>query len=69
MKKQMQIRIYLDGKIDARTLGIKSKKCIDYMETFERFLNAQVVNSTFTDEYYQTEKQDVSEAVIRQDNI
>lgn len=63
MKKQLQVRIYPDGKIDARTLGVKGEKCTDYIKTFEQLLNAQVIESAYTDEYYQTRTQQVSEVI------
>ena len=66
--KQMQIRIYPDGKIDAKTLGIKGEKCTDYIKTLEQLLNAQVVESAFTEEYYQTQTQEETETVIQQGN-
>ena len=66
MKKQLQVRIYPDGKIDAKTLGVSGHKCTDYIKTLEKLLNAQVVESAFTEEYYQTTQQNVSETIIQQ---
>ena len=65
MKKQLQIRIYPDGKIDAKTIGIKGERCIDYMKMLEQLLDAQIVESAFTDEYHQSQIQETSEAVVQ----
>ena len=65
--KQMQIRIYPDGKIDAKTLGIKGEKCLESIKTLERLLEARVVESVFTEEYYQAETQENSETMIQID--
>ncbi|MDR1630657.1 MAG: DUF2997 domain-containing protein [Oscillospiraceae bacterium] len=66
--EQLQIRIYADGKIDAKTLGVKSAKCTDYIKTLEKLLDAKVIESAFTEEYYQSQTQEVSETMIQQDN-
>lgn len=66
MKKQLQVRIYPDGKIDAKTLGIKGEKCTEYIKTFEQLLKARVVESEFTEEYYLIQKQNASETVVHQ---
>lgn len=65
MKKQLQVRIFPDGKIDAKTLGIKGERCMDYMKLLEQLLDAQIVESTFTDEYYQSQMQEVSESIAQ----
>ena len=62
----MQIRIYPDGQIDAKTIGIKGEKCIDYMKIFEELLKARVIESSYTEEYYQTEAQETAQSVIQQ---
>lgn len=68
MKKQIQIRIYPDGKIDAKTLGIKGEKCTDYIKIFEQLLKARTVESTYTEEYSQTEVQELANSEIQQTN-
>lgn len=66
MKKQMQIRIYSDGKIDAKTLGIKGEKCTDYIQILEQLLKARTVESAYTEEYYQTEAHEAVKSEIQQ---
>jgi len=53
--KKIQLRIYADGKIEAETLGIKGKSCLDYMKIIEKIADAQIVDSDFTGEYYENE--------------
>ena len=55
MKKQLQIRIFPNGSIDAKTHGIKGPQCTDYIKTLEQLLSARVIESCYTDEYYQTQ--------------
>ncbi|WP_113673828.1 DUF2997 domain-containing protein [Vallitalea guaymasensis] len=54
-KKQLKIRILPDGTIMTETKGIKSKKCLDYIDLIEEITNAKVYDSEFTNEYYEKE--------------
>lgn len=63
MKKQLQIRIYPDGKIEGKTLGIKGNKCTDYIVVLEKLLHARVIESAYTAEYQQSEAQDQNENI------
>ena len=49
--KQIKLRIYTDGKIDAETNGIKGKACLDYISILEQLTGAVTVDSAFTPEY------------------
>jgi len=69
MKKQLQVRIYPDGKIDAKTLEIKGEACMDYIKIMEELLQARTVESAYTEEYYQAEVHEVVESSIQQTNI
>lgn len=53
--KQVQIKIYPNGEIQAETLGIKGKKCMQYIPVIENLTNAVVTDSDFTPEYLETE--------------
>ena len=57
MAKQIKIRIHPDGKIEAETLGIKGKACLDFIPLLEEVLKAETIESSYTSEYY--EDQDV----------
>lgn len=55
-KQQLEIRLFPDGNIRAETHNIKGKQCLKYMELLEALLNARITDSSFTEEYYQTEE-------------
>ena len=53
--KQIDIRIYPNGRIETVTHNIKGKACLDYIEPLETLLDAKVLDSEFTSEYYEQE--------------
>lgn len=61
--KQIQIRIYPNGQIQAETHGIKGKQCLNYINKIEQMANARIDDSDFTKDYYETEEQLVAEQV------
>lgn len=61
MTKQITIRIYPDGKVETKTIGIKGKTCLKYLQPIEQMLEAETVDSEFTNEYYETEVDEVQE--------
>lgn len=55
MTKQIKLRIYPDGIVQAEVEGIKGKKCTKYIGIIEELLDAKVVDSEYTSEYYESE--------------
>lgn len=55
MTKRIQIQIFPDGCIQAKTQGIKGRKCTEYIGVLEEILEAETVDSEYTAEYYATE--------------
>lgn len=53
-QQRIVVRIAPDGAIHAETEGIKGEACLDYIEALEDLLDAQTINSDFTDEYTET---------------
>lgn len=53
--KQIEIRIFPDGKIESKTVNIKGKNCTKYIQVVQEMTNAQVVDSEFTNEFYESE--------------
>lgn len=53
MGKQIKIRIYPEGKIESQTVNIKGKSCLKYIQPLESLLEAKIVDSEFTSEYYE----------------
>ena len=49
------VKIKPNGEIAAETKGIKGKKCKDYLEIMSKFLDAKIVDSSYTKEYYEEE--------------
>lgn len=56
MGKQLQIRIFPDGRVHAETKNMKGKTCLKYIKTVEEILQARTVDSQFTKEYYEVEE-------------
>lgn len=55
MAKKLQIKLLPDGTIQVETLGIKGKKCEDYIPLIEELTNAKVVLKSYTKEFYEQE--------------
>lgn len=65
MDQRVKIEIGIDGKIKAETLGIKGKKCLDFIQTLEQMLDAQTIDSEYTKEYLETSVTTSSEIAIQ----
>lgn len=61
MAKQLKIQIFQDGQIQAEVLGVKGKKCTDYISLLEELLEAEIIESEYTSEYYETEEIHIDE--------
>ena len=61
MPRQIQLRVYPDGRVEAVVEGVKGKRCTDYIKVLEELLDAQVLESEYTPEYYETEEVQVDE--------
>jgi hypothetical protein len=55
--KKIKVEITPDGKVFAETLGIKGGDCTKMIEILEKLLDAETVDSAYTEEYYQIDKQ------------
>ena len=53
--KQITMKIFPNGEIEAETHGIKGKVCLKYIAEIERMANAVTQDSDFTKEYLETE--------------
>ena len=58
-RKQMLVRLYPDGRIEAETKGVKGQSCLQYMALLEQMMQARVTDSEFTKEFYETETEQV----------
>lgn len=66
MARCLTVKILPDGTIRAETHGVKGKACTKYMRMLEEMLEAEVVSSAYTSEYYE-ETPIHDEAQLRQD--
>lgn len=55
-KKQLKIKLLPNGEIKMETVGIKGKKCLDYVEIMEILAGEKAQKTEFTNEYYETEE-------------
>ena len=53
MAKRVSIRLYADGRIEAKTIGIPGKACMKMISGIENLLDARTAESAFTQEYYE----------------
>ena len=68
MGKQIKIRIYPDGKIESQTVNIKGKSCLKYIQPLESLLEAKIVDSEFTHEYYEVNNMIEETEVLKVNN-
>ncbi|RAP46630.1 MAG: hypothetical protein BZ136_07400 [Methanosphaera sp. rholeuAM74] len=68
MSKKLIIKIKKDGTIEAETLGIKGKKCEDYIKIIEELTDSKVIKKEYTHEYNETEEEEVNQELITQYN-
>ncbi len=55
-KKQMKIKLLPNGEIQMETVGVKGKKCLDYVEMLKFLADARVEKQELTSEYYEQEE-------------
>ena len=54
-KKQLKIKLLPNGQIQMETVGIKGKKCLDYIPFLEEIADVKVTKTEYTAEYYEDE--------------
>lgn len=64
MNKKIRFEITADGEIHVKTLGMDDESCLDYVEVFEKILEAETIDSSYTQEFLeaqviQTDKQTI----------
>lgn len=62
-KKQMKIKLLPNGEIQMETVGVKGKKCLDYVEMIKFLADARVEKQEFTQEYYEQEELEYNQDV------
>lgn len=55
MTGKIQIRLRPDGGIDAETLGIKGKSCLDFIQVLEKIMAARAIDSDYKPDFYEAD--------------
>lgn len=55
-KKQLKITLLPNGEIQMQTVGVKGKKCLDYVEMLKVLADAKIEKQELTNEYYEQEE-------------
>lgn len=63
MSKKMKIRLLPTGEIQMETIGVKGKKCLDYIEVLKKLVDVRVTETQLSQEYYESETE-----IINQEN-
>ena len=61
-KKQLKIKLLPNGEIQMQTIGIKGKKCVDYIKTMKALADIKIEKQEFTNEYYEEDQYSVNNA-------
>lgn len=54
-KKQLKIKLLPNGDIQMQTVGVKGKKCLDYVELLKVIADVRIEKQELTKEYYETD--------------
>ncbi len=67
--KKLKIKLLPNGEIHMETVGVKGKKCLDYIDVLKKLVDAKVIDTKLSKEYYETESEiiDNNNAEIRFD--
>ena len=57
MSKKLKIKLLPNGEIQMETVGIKGKKCLDYIEVLKKLVDAKITETQLSQEYYETESE------------
>ena len=55
MSKKMKIKLLPNGEVQMETIGVKGKKCLDYIEVLKKLVDVKIADTKLTNEYYETE--------------
>ena len=53
--KKLKIKLLPNGEIQMETIGIKGKKCLDYIDVLKKLVNVKITDTQLSQEYYETE--------------
>lgn len=55
MSRKLKIKLLPNGEIKMETIGVKGKRCLDYVALMEKLADAKLQSKEFTPEYYEQE--------------
>ncbi len=55
MAKKLKIKLNKDGTVSMETVGIKGKKCMEYIPFFQEIADVNITSTEKTAEYYEQE--------------
>ncbi|MBR1776136.1 DUF2997 domain-containing protein [bacterium] len=61
--KKLKIKLLPNGEIHMETIGVKGKKCLDYIDVLKKLTDAKILDTKHTQEYYE------AESTVSGDNI
>lgn len=69
MSKKLKIKLLPNGEIQMETVGIKGKKCLDYINVLKKLVDVNISETQYSQEYYEidSEATSVQNAEIRFD--
>ena len=53
--KKLKIKLLPNGQIQMETIGIKGKKCLDYIDVLKKLVDVKISDTQLSQEYYETE--------------
>ena len=59
--KKLKIKLLPNGEIQMETVGIKGKKCLDYIDVLKKLVNVNITDTQLSQEYYETETVETNE--------
>lgn len=55
--KKLKIKLLPNGEIQMETIGVKGKKCLDYIEVLKKLVDVKITDTQLSQEYYETESE------------
>lgn len=54
-KKQLKIKLLPSGEVQMQTVGVKGKKCLNYVDLLKILADVRIEKQELTSEYYEQE--------------
>lgn len=55
--KKLKIKLLPNGEIQMETIGIKGKKCLDYIDVLKKLVDIKITDTQLSKEYYEIESE------------